>query len=108
MQPIPKNPYKRRKPKRSERNKFSESVRRKVMDDYDYKCASCHGLATELHHVKFRSQGGRGVATNALPLCHKCHREVHLDSDKARYWQDVFASKHGDDYYKDKWDKEDY
>lgn len=38
-------------------------------------CGSSHGL--EVHHVVFRSLGGRDEASNLVALCDDCHRSVH-------------------------------
>lgn len=41
-------------------------------------CQECISLySAELHHVKFRSQGGTDSADNTIALCSKCHRKRH-------------------------------
>jgi cytochrome c553 len=39
------------------------------------RCNSEHDL--ELHHITFRSQGGRHKPSNLLTLCSRCHERVH-------------------------------
>lgn len=102
--PVPKPQHKRRAPKRSARNSFSKTTRQKIYERDDGKCQMCGGVGTEIHHVVFRSQGGRGVFTNGLTLCQPCHRKVHDDADLANYWVDVFADRYGSNFYKDKYD----
>jgi 5-methylcytosine-specific restriction endonuclease McrA len=48
----------------------------------DYKCQSCIGggctwLATEPHHIVFRSQGGKNELSNGISLCPVCHEFAH-------------------------------
>lgn len=52
---------------------------KKDVTERDGKC--CRNCRRErgldLHHVIFRSLGGRDVIENLILLCHHCHREVH-------------------------------
>ena len=40
-------------------------------------CANCPGVAVDLHHVKYKSQGGSDDPQNLCPLCFKCHSGHH-------------------------------
>lgn len=40
-------------------------------------CKNCGKVATNLHHVKYRSQGGTDDPTNLIPLCNLCHKFHH-------------------------------
>lgn len=40
-----------------------------------FKCKDAHKL--EVHHIKFRSQGGADNPNNLITLCEKCHKKVH-------------------------------
>lgn len=44
-------------------------------------CIAC-GVYTEngncLHHVKYRGSGGSDESYNLMPLCFKCHTEIHM------------------------------
>lgn len=106
LRPVPKITYKRRKPIRRKRNNFSQKVRKDIYNRDDGKCQQCGDVGTEIHHVKYRSQGGRGVTTNGLLLCSDCHRIVHQDRNLTLDWQRHFESMYGKDYYKDEWDLE--
>jgi|SRR5699024_984339 len=101
---FPKPNFKRRKPKQKQRNNFTYHMRKEVMEHYDGQCQVCYAKAVEIHHVKFKSQGGRNVFTNALPLCQPCHISVHTDFDLAERLRNEMADKFGEDYYKDEWD----
>lgn len=101
FRPAPKPSHKRRVKKRGDRSKFSKMVRDKVKDYFDDTCQECGGKGIHLHHVKFRSEGGKGVFTNALLLCNSCHKQIHLDNDRAQYWKEVFKKKYGSLYFMD-------
>lgn len=52
--------------------------RRRVMDRHNNRCALC-GSHDELiiHHVTRLADGGTNADDNLVPLCQKCHIEVH-------------------------------
>ena len=41
------------------------------------RCRACHRRADQLHHVQYRSQGGRWTTANGVLLCRACHQDVH-------------------------------
>jgi 5-methylcytosine-specific restriction endonuclease McrA len=54
------------------------TLRRVVLARDKHMCRACqstHGL--EMHHVIFRSLGGKDEAENLIMLCIDCHRAVH-------------------------------
>jgi hypothetical protein len=36
----------------------------------------CTGRATEAHHIKMRSRGGKHEPENLLDACHACHQHI--------------------------------
>lgn len=102
--PVPKPVHKRRAPKRVNRGKFSKTVRDEVYERDKGICRMCGKTGTELHHVKFRSQAGRGVFTNALTLCSNHHREVHNNAELADYWVRIYVELYGQGFWKDEYD----
>jgi hypothetical protein len=104
--PAPKPSHNRRVKKRGDRSEFSKFVRDEVKEYYDNTCQVCGGKGIHLHHVCFRSQGGRGVFSNAMLCCNSCHKEIHLDNEKAQYWKEVYKKKFGSAYFMDKEDLE--
>lgn len=40
-------------------------------------CAVCGKVATNLHHIKYKSQGGNDDVSNLIPLCYSCHASHH-------------------------------
>lgn len=53
---------------------------------YDYgdfiPCEVCQKEANSVHHVIFRSQGGKDTIDNLIALCGNCHHEVHFGRNK--------------------------
>lgn len=105
MVAIPKPIHKRRVPKKGNRGNFSRSVRNQVYERDNGQCRQCGAKGEEIHHVYFKSRGGRGVFTNGLTLCHSCHRKVHMSAENTQYWIDRFTEEYGEDFYKDEWDQ---
>lgn len=103
--PQPKPKHKRRVPTQKQRNAFSQTVRAQIRSRDGEICNECLSKkATQIHHVCPRSRGGRGVATNGLPLCHECHRSIHDNATLMNKWQEIYEQRYGPDYYKDEWD----
>ena len=103
--PVPKPKYKRFKPKRCERGKFSEKVRNQIKEHYQHACQECGCKGIHIHHVKPKGSGvGRGTFSNGLLLCVLCHNATHNDQAKLKYWQNIFRLDYGINYYKDRED----
>src|SRR5690625_4346796 len=102
--PVPKNPYKPRKPTNAKRGKFDEKTRKAIHERDNYSCRVCGIQASQIHHVKFKSANGRGVYTNDLTVFQDCLYDIHQHNEKAQYWQNKFQKDYGQDYYKDEWD----
>lgn len=103
---FPKPNHKRRAPKRGERGKFNKETRDRIIERDGGKCRECGAIGTEIHHVLYKSRGGRGVFTNGLLLCQLCHKRVHANAELSNKWVARFIDEYGDDFYQDKWDKE--
>lgn len=44
----------------------------------------CDGRATDRHHRKFRSRGGRDDRSNTVDICERCHRHIHANDRWAK------------------------
>ncbi len=104
MYPVPKPNFKRRAPKQATRNEFKQSVRMEIYERDNGLCRQCGAPGEHIHHVLYRSRGGRGVYTNGLTLCHVCHTKVHTNAALTKYWLQTFVDLYGEDFYKDEWD----
>lgn len=56
---------------------MKKSVRVVVLDRDRWRCRGCFVNAGELHHIVFRSQGGKDEPGNLITLCPSCHRRAH-------------------------------
>ena len=55
-----------------------ENVKSYVLSRDKHMCFfKCKDSKLEVHHIKFRSQGGTDNPNNLITLCQKCHKKVH-------------------------------
>ena len=48
-------------------------------------CVLCGAMATEVHHIEFRSHGGGANRSNLACLCRDCHIKAHgVDAKQIR------------------------
>jgi len=40
-------------------------------------CQNCEAQAVDIHHIKFRSQGGSDEVSNLIALCRNCHEKAY-------------------------------
>lgn len=40
-------------------------------------CEKCGSVAVDIHHIKYKSQGGTDDRDNLIALCRDCHNEAH-------------------------------
>lgn len=57
---------------------------KKVYIDYygydvgDYiPCENCTKPSVDIHHLKFKSQGGKDIIENLAAVCRECHNKCH-------------------------------
>ena len=49
-------------------------------DNYTCQCCGKKNCRLEVHHIKFKSQGGTDDEENLITLCEDCHKGVHAGS----------------------------
>lgn len=101
---VPKPMYKRRKPRKRERGQVNKKQYQEALDWFGDSCSICGNTPIEMHHVTFRSQGGRGGYRNLMPLCNYHHRLAHQDSNFADELRDMRYEAFGKLYYTDRFD----
>jgi len=47
------------------------------LHEWEIFCEVCGALACDIHHIKFRSQGGGDEVENNIALCRVCHDMAH-------------------------------
>lgn len=52
-------------------------LRRAVCERDGRACVLCGGCGAHIHHIVFRSQGGKDTADNLVTLCGGCHERAH-------------------------------
>lgn len=97
---------KRSKPKQSKRSQIDKKDYRKMTEIWGENCLYCGSPNIEAHHVKYRSNGGRGRFTNLLPLCQKHHSDAHKHYSIRISLENKLEQTFGADYWKDEYDLE--
>lgn len=63
-------------------------LRKTVLKRDGNRCRACGRKASEIHHILFRSLGGKDEASNLLALCDSCHQSAHGHVLKLRWSND--------------------
>jgi 5-methylcytosine-specific restriction endonuclease McrA len=58
-------------------SQIPQAVRAAVLDRDSSRCRFCGRPTTEIHHIVYRSQGGRHEVANLMVLCGTHHALVH-------------------------------
>lgn len=101
---FPKPNFKRRKPKRGQRGLVTPKEYQRAVDAFGECCTECGDGRVEMHHIVYRSQGGRGGFRNLIPLCEYHHELAHKSrafSDEIKASREVVYGKH---FYCDRFD----
>lgn len=48
-------------------------------------CENCLAKAVDIHHLVFRSHGGKNNIENLIALCRNCHNRAHDDGGFNEY-----------------------
>jgi 5-methylcytosine-specific restriction endonuclease McrA len=75
--PKPKPRVVVQRERRAALTRLIRAVRTAVWRRDGGRCRACAGRAQQLHHVRYRSQGGRWTTANCVLLCRACHQDVH-------------------------------
>lgn len=91
-------------PSRKQRASISKKEYNRAIEAFGNVCVICGNPRIEMHHVVFRSQGGRGGFRNLIPLCNEHHREAHRNWGFAETLRQDRKAIYGEHFYKDKYD----
>lgn len=56
---------------------MNTKLRARVLERDRFKCRGCGKSPDEIHHIIFRSQGGKDTMENLVALCRSCHEQAH-------------------------------
>ncbi|MDN4609151.1 HNH endonuclease [Sporosarcina highlanderae] len=98
---FPKPNHKRRKPKRGQRGRITKTDYKDALDWFGDSCTICNNKPIEMHHVIFRSAGGRNGYRNLMPLCKSCHAKAHADRQFADHLREMRQEAYGDHFFHD-------
>lgn len=98
---FPKPNHKRRKPKQANRGRITKAQYQLALDWFGDTCNYCNAKPIEMHHVVFRSQGGRGGYRNLMPLCKAHHVMAHTSREFADYLREERKEAFGEHFYHD-------
>ncbi|MGD7007598.1 HNH endonuclease signature motif containing protein [Metabacillus sp. 84] len=108
-----KKPKKRKKPQLTKgravpnsktRSKITKKEYGRAIKAFGEACAECENPAIEMHHLKFRSQGGKGGYRNLLPLCKTHHNKAHRSRTFADSLRADREAIYGSWYWADRFD----
>jgi hypothetical protein len=86
------------------RSNISKKDYNKAIDTFGETCVICNNPYIEMHHIRFRSQQGRGGFRNLLPLCKEHHMKAHKERSFADYLKEERKRIYGEWYWADKFD----
>lgn len=95
---------KKKKNRQKKQNTIKENEYQIAMDKHGDTCFFCGSPNVEAHHVKFRSQGGRGTWRNTRFLCPEHHRgngSPHKSEEIRLMFHDMHVRLYGEYYYCD-------
>ena len=99
---------KRKQPSRSTRGRINKSEYNEAAKRHGYHCTLCGRTdVLEAHHVRFRSDGGRGRFRNISFLCPEHHRgknSPHQSDSVRAFLKDMHKEKYGKWYWSDEHD----
>jgi 5-methylcytosine-specific restriction endonuclease McrA len=55
-------------------------------------CEYCSSPAIDIHHLIFKSQGGKDVIENLIALCRDCHNKAHNEPGFNNYLKEIHAN----------------
>lgn len=98
---VPKPKHKRRVPTQKQRNAISKEQYQLALDWFGDSCSICNSKPIELHHIRYRSAGGRGGYRNLIPLCKHHHDKAHKDAGFSQSLHQERVEAFGEYFYMD-------
>ena len=86
------------------RGQISKREYERMIEEFGSVCIICSSPYIEAHHIRFRSQGGRGKWRNLAPLCKEHHMQAHSDRKFADRLREEREKMYGSWYWADEYD----
>lgn len=86
------------------RGNISKKEYEKAVEAFGTACVYCGDPYIEMHHIRFRSQQGRGNYRNLIPLCKNHHNKAHQNREFADHLREQRIEQFGEWYWADKYD----
>jgi 5-methylcytosine-specific restriction endonuclease McrA len=68
-------------PKKAAEKRIEEEIRQKLLEEHGGLCQNCGRnpgfLGLSLHHIVFKSRGGKTIEENCCLICSTCHEVAH-------------------------------
>jgi len=90
-------------PKQKDRTKITKKEYDKAIEEFGSRC-HCGATNIEMHHIKLRSDSGKGTYRNLIPLCGAHHRLTHTSNQLLQGYQNMRITAYGEYYWCDKYD----
>ena len=58
-------------------------------EDQYVPCEVCRNPAQDIHHIIYKSQGGKDEVGNLIGLCRDCHDKAHFKKEPYLYSQEL-------------------
>ena len=87
------------------RKKFTEEAVEKAVEKFSGLCGNCQSaIPVDPHHIRAKSDMGKGVFTNCLPVCRPCHTEIERNAELRQSWKEWAKREYSVYYWADKYD----
>jgi 5-methylcytosine-specific restriction endonuclease McrA len=92
-----------------ERGDFPREVIKELIEEAGGRCQICLSSPdTTTHHVMPRARKGRGMKTNGLRCCYRCHDRVQTHEEDLQYWIQIYRQRYGEHFWFDEKDWYEY
>jgi len=72
---------------KSKSDPIPAKIKKEVIERDKGFCQGCGRLGAHLHHIKFRSSGGKHEINNLVTLCAECHDKAHNYREWREFWE---------------------
>jgi hypothetical protein len=91
-------------PPAKQRSAISKKEYTRAVEAFGSVCVFCGSPRVEMHHIRFRSQQGRGNFRNLIPLCKEHHMMAHSNREFNDSLKESRIELYGNWFWADKYD----